>query len=338
MSIDSLQPMAIWKSYIKKYPGHAIMQCIFTLVYPTQSLFNPIKFAQVVQSVQEGKGLAKSLAILGVFNVIFLILNLSSFTMTADMNITMQAHVISEVLMFMFDTRRLDTDPVHNGRIISTIRSYATDLTNYMGYIQRGVVPTIISLLLQAFYLMSIDKILASCVLGIAIAASIAFGTTTAKPKRNHGGNMYEFVDEILLNIDIVVSHDTYEHELDKLKDITTAQRDCQKHANKTAMRTTTAMNLLLVIMSAIYIARLNVLLRDGNDDIKEATTAITIFLEVVRRSDDMLNTIYKLTNTRASMKNSVNILNDLVPPTRQAVNAINAVNTINAVKRQRRH
>jgi ABC-type multidrug transport system fused ATPase/permease subunit len=309
MSIASLQPMGIWKSYIKKYPGHAVLQGIFTLVYPIQALFNPIKFAKVVQSVQERKGLGKSLLVLVGVNFIFLLFNRASLSLTSDMNVTMQAHVISEVLSYMFKSQRFQPNAISNGRMISMIASYASQLTRYLGQIQQGVIPTVVSLLLQTIYLLSIDKLLATCVLGIAVAASVAFGTASTTPKAIHA-NMYEFVDEFLLNQESVINHDSYDYEMEKLSAITKITRDAKKHANRVALRMATIMNVVLVAIISIYTTRLHVILQDGKDDLKEATTAITILLEVVRRSERMLETIYQLTNTRVSMKVSMRELN----------------------------
>ena len=303
----SLTPSSIWNTYVSEHKTHVGLLALLTFVYPTQSIINPALSARIVGDIQSKKGMGVSLIMLAAVSVGFIVLSRVSDAISSDMYSTLHAHVVRTVLLYILQVSKFQDTPLQNGRIISTVWIFAANLTNYIEILRQRVAPTIVSLLFQTGYLATVDMQLSACVFLIASVVSATFATITV-PDTELDSNLYEHMDEMLLNISAIDAH----KELERLRHISLANRVIKRKAFKQASGATVLMTIIVTVLCSLFVARLNQMLKVDVDDLKDATRAVTILFDLVRKVEGFGKTAFEISLSRATMNAAMQVLQKL--------------------------
>lgn len=306
-----LSVMGLWNSYNEKYPGKSKLISGLTLTYPIESVLNPIIFAAFVKNVgiNNKSGMMKNLILFSILNVIYMgVYNLDMY-LTEDMNVTIHNHIIEEVITYLFDVKKQNIETLHNGELISKIKMFAQMMTDYINNLRNTIIPNLLSLFFQSIYLLSIDVILASLIIGMLIVIltvlknSNKYCSDKSSNSINSESNLYEQVDEILLNFSTIANHNGYNREL---KNIIKKGEENTKTTHQTvncSMKSTSIMNIIISILSIIFIIRLySKFSHKSPKNISNATASVTVLMEAFNTSKYFIYSIYSISHDKSSL------------------------------------
>jgi len=313
---DVLSPISIWRGYRQLYPVEAVGLFFLTFVSPIESVLNPLLLAQLIRNLknQDTAGIKKVLLRIGLLNLATTILYNINFNISNNMELNIHAHAIQETMRYLFEVKRYDVEAVGNGELIITIRKFAQNISFYINRIRNTIIPSIFSIFAQAIYLLSVDKVLSLCIFGIASSVLTTLLVSAKHRSTDVETQIFEHMDDLLLNLETIVANAAYDRELSTLSDMAKDAREHRHGLLWDAMRRYGFMNFAVVIFSSIFVRRLYVgLVEEGKT--AKATAAVTVLIETLNTTKHFLQVILDVFRARKTINNALTVFDNLSPP-----------------------
>jgi ABC-type multidrug transport system fused ATPase/permease subunit len=308
---NKLSAINLWKSYSKKFPINTKIIYALTLTYPLESILNPIIFSNIVKSIEntDYKKIIKYLIYFAIVNVTTTsIYNIDTY-ITEDMNIKLISHIIDEVMKYLFEVKKENVDTMKNGEIITKIKLYSQLMSTYINTIRNNILPNIIAMLFQSIYLYTIDPFLGFIILMMLFTILITLYNLCMQTQHNQNTNddtnLYENIDEVLLNFSTIINHDGYEKELKKFNEQSIKFRATKLKKLKCSLKITTAMNFIISILGILFTIRIySKFMSTSPDSTGNASACITVLFEALNITKDFSYSIYNLSNEYTALNN----------------------------------
>ena len=306
MDKDFLNINNIINRYTKKYKTNTICIIFFYMIYPIESTLQPYLIGKISKYLIE-KDINKirdTIQYIVLLNVFIMIVYSIELKVNQNIFISLQEMVLEDTLNFIFDNES-NVEYSKNTELILSIKQYSNIITKYIKDYVDKLLPTSLSIFYQMLYLYTIDKYLGNllCILLLSIFYFIFYNDEKCEKTKveliDVERELYEKIDDILINISTISNTDMYSYEQNNIKDINNKLKSKITETLKCDHKNILILNIILLSVTVLFLNKIYVNIQKNNLDNSTVSTTFIIFdiINIYKEFIYNLNSVYKKNN-----------------------------------------
>lgn len=304
------------KSYIIKHPIIALLLLIISIVYPIESVLVPYLLSKLTRSVIDRNvdKIRLYLKMIAVISIIILIIYNLDLYISNSFSESMTIHIQNQVVQYIFETFNVGVNTLNSGEIMCKIQIFAKSMTKRIDIFRNNIFPDLLALLFQSVYLMFLVDIalgllilLVMFILAISVWNAMNATVCEATISNCADQKLLSKIEDVFDNFSLILDNNSYKKESNELTTLGCNALECRQNSVLKTMSITTVINVIIIFICFMYVLRLYMkLIPDNSVQVEVTVNAITILMETLYISRNLMYNIYYITFSSEGLRDIV--------------------------------